>query len=89
MSAVDADTLRTGIDLEVVELAGSLQGLDDRVVGRGDAVVDFDIAHRRVADGNMIEPLSTPLSSTHLASAAPAIAAADASWPVWLMPSRL
>ena len=39
--------------------------------------------------GSTIEPLSTPLSSTHLASASPPIAAADASWPVWLMPLRL
>ena len=41
-----------------------------------------------VEDGNTIEPPSTPRSSTHFASASPPIAAADASWPVWLMPLR-
>ena len=43
---VDADVLRAGVDLEVVELAGVLQRLDDGVEGRGDAVVDLDVAHR-------------------------------------------
>ena len=38
-----------------------------------------------VEDGNTIEPPVAPLSSTQLASASPPIAAADASWPVWLM----
>ena len=41
-----------------------------------------------VCDGKRIEPFSMPLSMTHLASAAPPIAAAAALWPVWLMPSR-
>ena len=29
-----------------------------------------------------------PLSGRHLTSASPAMAAAEASWPVWLMPLR-
>ena len=46
---VDADVLRTGVDLEGVELAGGLEAGDGRVVGRGHAVVDLDVAHRRAA----------------------------------------
>ena len=42
-----------------------------------------------VDEGSTIEPFSMPLSARHLTSASPAIAAAEASWPVWLMPLRL
>ena len=38
--------------------------------------------------GNRIEPLSAPLARTHSTMASPPIAAAEASWPVWLMPLR-
>ena len=41
-----------------------------------------------VDDGSTIEPESMPLSARHFTSASPAIAAAEASWPVWLMPLR-
>jgi hypothetical protein len=41
-----------------------------------------------VEEGRMIEPLSTPLASTHFAKASPPMAAAEASWPVWLMALR-
>ena len=41
-----------------------------------------------VVFGKMIEPLA-PDASTHFAMASPPIAAADASWPVWLMLLRL
>ena len=42
-----------------------------------------------VDDGSRIEPDSMPCSTRQSTSASPAIAAADASWPVWLMPLRL
>ena len=35
--------------------------------------------------GNRIEPLLMPLAIRHLTIASPPIAAAEASWPVWLM----
>ena len=38
-----------------------------------------------VVFGNRIEPPSAPLSRMHLTIASPPIAAAEASWPVWLM----
>jgi hypothetical protein len=44
---IDTDILRSGIDLEGVQLAGILQCLDHRVEGGRHTVVDFDVAHRR------------------------------------------
>ena len=52
MSVGHADVLGTGIDLEIVERAGSLQAGDDRVEGGSHAIVDLDVAHRGVARGS-------------------------------------
>ena len=48
------------VDLEGIKLAGVLQALDDRVEGRGDAIVHLDIAHcgrRRQDDRALLDTL--------------------------------